>query len=47
MQQQQFDMAGALAWTLQLVFFVLVSQQIIALIEARVFRYRAFSERSM
>ena len=47
MQQQQFDMAGALAWTLQLVFFVLVSQQIIALIEGRVFRYRAFSERSM
>lgn len=47
MQQQQFDMAGALAWTLQLVLFVLVSQQIIALIEAYAFRYRAFSERSM
>jgi NitT/TauT family transport system permease protein len=47
MQQQQFDMAGALAWTLQLVFFVLVSQQIIALIEAHAFRYRAVSERSM
>lgn len=47
MQQQQFDMAGALAWTLQLVLFVLVSQQIIALIEAYAFRYRASSERSM
>jgi NitT/TauT family transport system permease protein len=47
MQQQQFDMAGALAWTLQLVFFVLVSQQIIALIEGYAFRYRAVSERSM
>ena len=47
MQQQQFDMAGALAWTLQLVFFVLISQQIIALIEAYAFRYRATSERSL
>jgi len=47
MQQQQFDMAGALAWTLQLVVFVLVSQQIIALIEAYAFRYRAVSERSL
>jgi ABC-type nitrate/sulfonate/bicarbonate transport system permease component len=47
MQQQQFDMAGALAWTLQLVLFVLVSQQVIALIEAYAFRYRAISERSM
>src|SRR5262245_16886199 len=47
MQQQQFDMAGALAWTLQLVVFVLVSQQVIALIEAYAFRYRAVSERSL
>jgi NitT/TauT family transport system permease protein len=47
MQQQQFDMAGALAWTLQLVIFVLISQQIIALIEAYAFRYRAVSERSL
>ena len=38
-------MAGALAWTLQLVFFVLIAQQIIALIEAHAFRYRAVSER--
>jgi NitT/TauT family transport system permease protein len=46
-QQQIFDMAGALAWTLQLVFFVLITQQIIALIEARAFRYRAVSERTL
>ena len=30
-QQQLFDMAGALAWTIQLVLFVLVVQQIIVL----------------
>jgi NitT/TauT family transport system permease protein len=47
MQQQQFDMAGALAWTLQLVFFVLISQQVIALIEHYAFRYRAVSERAL
>ena len=29
-QQQLFDMAGALAWTLQLVLFVLVVQRLIA-----------------
>jgi ABC-type nitrate/sulfonate/bicarbonate transport system permease component len=46
-QQQIFDMAGALAWTLQLVFFVLITQKIIALIEAYAFRYRAVSERSL
>jgi len=46
-QQQIFDMAGALAWTLQLVFFVLITQRIIALIEARAFRYRAVSERAL
>jgi NitT/TauT family transport system permease protein len=44
-QQQVFDMAGALAWTLQLVFFVLITQRIIAFIEQRAFRYRAVSER--
>jgi NitT/TauT family transport system permease protein len=44
-QQQLFDMAGALAWTLQIVFFVVVVQQIISLIETNVFRYRAVSER--
>ena len=32
-QQQLFDMAGAIAWTLQLVLFVLVVQQLIAAIE--------------
>ena len=47
MQQQQFDMAGALAWTLQLVFFVLIAQQVIVLIEAYAFRYRALSERTL
>jgi NitT/TauT family transport system permease protein len=46
-QQQSFDMAGALAWTLQLVFFVLITQRVIALIEQRAFRYRAVSERSL
>jgi len=46
-QQQVFDMAGALAWTLQLVFFVLIAQWIIALIEARALRYRAASERAL
>jgi len=46
-QQQIFDMAGALAWTLQLVFFVLIAQRIIAFIEARAFRYRAVSERAL
>jgi NitT/TauT family transport system permease protein len=46
-QQQVFDMAGALAWTLQLVFFVLIAQRIISFIESRAFRYRAVSERAM
>ena len=46
-QQQNFDMAGALAWTLQLVFFVLITQRIIAFIESRAFRYRAVSERAL
>lgn len=46
-QQQVFDMAGALAWTLQLVFFVLITQRIIAFIEHRAFRYRAVSERAL
>src|SRR5581483_8085271 len=46
-QQQIFDMAGALAWTLQLVIFVLIAQQVIAVIEARAFRYRAVSERAL
>jgi NitT/TauT family transport system permease protein len=45
-QQQIFDMAGALAWTLQLVFFVLIAQWIITAIETKAFRYRAISERN-
>jgi NitT/TauT family transport system permease protein len=46
-QQQLFDMAGAIAWTLQLVLFVLVVQQAIVAIEGFVLRYRAVSERAM
>jgi NitT/TauT family transport system permease protein len=46
-QQQIFDMAGALAWTLQLVFFVLVVQYVFTLIETYALRYRAVSERSL
>jgi ABC-type nitrate/sulfonate/bicarbonate transport system permease component len=46
LQQQLFDMAGAIAWTLQLVLFVLVVQSILAAIEAWVLRYRAVSERA-
>ena len=46
-QQQLFDMAGAMAWTLQLVLFVLVVQQTINAIEAWVLRYRAVSDRAM
>jgi NitT/TauT family transport system permease protein len=46
-QQQVFDMAGALAWTLQLVFFVLIVQEILTWIETSAFRYRAISERGL
>jgi ABC-type nitrate/sulfonate/bicarbonate transport system permease component len=46
-QQQLFDMAGALAWTMQIVIFVILMQQIIALVEAGALRYRATSERSL
>lgn len=46
-QQQVFDMAGALAWTLQLVFFVLIAQSVLTLIESAAFRYRAVSERTL
>src|SRR4029078_11494095 len=46
LQQQLFDMAGALAWALQLVLFVLVTQSILSLIEAYLLRYRAVSERA-
>jgi ABC-type nitrate/sulfonate/bicarbonate transport system permease component len=46
-QQQLFDMAGAMAWTLQLVLFVLIVQQTINAIETWALRYRAVSERAM
>ena len=46
-QQQLFDMAGAMAWTLQLVLFVLIVQQTINAIEAYALRYRAVSERAI
>ena len=45
-QQQLFDMAGAMAWTLQLVLFVLIVQQTITMIENWALRYRAVSERA-
>jgi NitT/TauT family transport system permease protein len=46
-QQQLFDMAGAIAWTLQLVLFVLIVQQTITAIEGWALRYRAVSERAI
>ena len=46
-QQQLFDMAGAMAWTLQLVLFVLIVQQSITALESWMLRYRAVSERAM
>lgn len=46
-QQQVFDMAGAIAWTLVLVIFVLVVQGVLTLIENRVLRYRAFAEHTL
>jgi hypothetical protein len=39
-------MAGALAWTIQLVLFVLVVQQAIVMIETWLLRYRPTSERA-
>jgi ABC-type nitrate/sulfonate/bicarbonate transport system permease component len=45
--QQLFDLAGALAWTLVLVLFVLGTQQILTLMETRLLRYRAQSERGL
>jgi ABC-type nitrate/sulfonate/bicarbonate transport system permease component len=45
-QQQLFDMAGALAWTVQLVLFVLVVQQLIVWVENWLLRYRPVSERA-
>jgi NitT/TauT family transport system permease protein len=46
-QQQLFDMAGAIAWTLQLVLFVLIVQQTITAIEGWALRYRAVSARAI
>jgi len=46
-QQQLFDMAGALAWTIQLVLFVLVVQQTIVMIENWLLRYRPVAERAV
>ena len=46
MQQQLFDMAGALAWTLVLVAFVLVMQQVITRLEGWLLDYRPSTERS-
>ncbi len=46
-QQQIFDMAGAIAWTLVLVIFVLIVQGVITLIENRMLRYRAFAEQAL
>src|SRR5689334_19954231 len=45
-QQQLFDMAGALAWTIQLVLFVLIVQQLIVWVETWLLRYRAVAERA-
>jgi len=47
LQQQLFDMAGAIAWTIVLVIFVLIVQQVITLIENHALKYRAVSERSL
>jgi ABC-type nitrate/sulfonate/bicarbonate transport system permease component len=47
MQQQIFDMAGAIAWTLVLVIFVLIVQRAITLVEERALRYRAAAEHSL
>lgn len=46
-QQQTFDMAGAVAWTIVLVVFVLAVQGVISAIEAHALRYRAAAERSL
>ena len=46
-QQQIFDMAGAVAWTLVLVIFVLVVQGAITLIETQALRYRAVAEHAL
>ena len=46
-QQQTFDMAGAIAWTIVLVVFVLAMQGVIGAIEAHALRYRPAAERAL
>ena len=46
-QQQTFDMAGAIAWTIVLVVFVLAMQGLIGAIEAHALRYRPAAERTL
>jgi ABC-type nitrate/sulfonate/bicarbonate transport system permease component len=46
-QQQNFDMAGAIAWTIVLVAFVLAMQGLIGAIEAHALRYRPAAERTL
>jgi len=40
-------MAGAIAWTIVLVVFVLAAQGVISAIEARALAYRAAAERTL
>ncbi len=44
-QQQQFDMAGAMAWTLVLVVFVTLAQKVVELVEHASLRHVVVSER--
>jgi NitT/TauT family transport system permease protein len=46
-RQQLFDMAGAMAWTMVLVLFVVLSQGAVTLLETSLLRYRAQSERGL
>jgi NitT/TauT family transport system permease protein len=46
-RQQLFDMAGAMAWTMVLVLFVVLSQGAVTLLETSLLRYRAQSERNL
>jgi ABC-type nitrate/sulfonate/bicarbonate transport system permease component len=46
-QQQNFDMAGAIAWTIVLVVFVLAMQGLIGAIETHALRYRPAAERTL
>ena len=46
-RQQLFDMSGAIAWTMVLVVFVVVSQHVVALLENAALRYRSQPERGL